>query len=217
MSNKLAVPLLFLAASFVGGVALATSSGSHWPWYISRASGLAAFAALSASVILGLMVTTKVAEPRVPRIFSFDMHSFLSVLSLSLTGIHAGALMFDGFVRFSPAQVLVPFLGGTEPFWTGLGVISAWLAAAVTASFWAKKRIGHKAWRRFHYASFGAYVLGLVHGLGAGTDTALAPVYWGYVASAAAVAALLVYRVAAPPPAKKPARPRPAPAGTTAG
>jgi hypothetical protein len=43
--------------------------------------------------------------------------------------------------------------------------------------------------------SFGVYGLALVHGVTAGTDTSLPVVHCVYVGSAAAVAALLTYRI----------------------
>lgn len=212
------VPLLALfSASYLGAIALRATGAGHLPWYISRASGLAAFAAISASVIFGLLVTTRAGEPRLPRPLGFELHSFLAVLSLALVGVHAGALLFDNFVRFSAPEVLVPFTAPHSPAWTGLGVVAAWAAALVTASFFAKKRLGHARWRRLHYASFAVYVLSLAHGLGAGTDSSSPPVYWGYVVSAAAVAALVTYRVLARKAAKPKARARPAPPALPAG
>ena len=52
-----------------------------------------------------------------------------------------------------------------------------------------------KTWRRFHYVAFAAYAMGLWHGVMAGTDTQIPAVHWMYVLSAAAVAALLTFRV----------------------
>lgn len=184
-----------LAATFLGGAALA-GSGAHLPWFIARASGLAAFGALTLSMVLGLLVTTKAAEPRVPRIFNFEIHSFVSVLALTLICVHVGSLLFDASFHFTPLAVVLPFMSPYAPVWTGLGVIAAWLVAIVTGSFWAKKRIGHKTWRKLHYISFAAYALSLVHGLSAGTDSSSVFVYWFYWGSVMVVASLLVLRVA---------------------
>lgn len=206
---KRAIPLvaLFFAASFAAALALQNADLGHVPWYLSRSSGIASFVALTASMVLGLLVSTKAGDPHLPRPLTFDMHAFLSVLSLTLIGVHAASLMFDGFLRFSAADVLIPFVSPYRTFWTGIGIIAAWLAAIVTASFWARKRLGQKNWRRLHYATVAAYLMGLGHGFAAGTDSQLAVVFWMYVISAAMVAALLAYRLVAvfdPPP--KPAR-----------
>lgn len=192
--------LLFFVASFVISLGLGTADLGQIPWYLSRASGIASFVLLSGAVILGLLISTKAADPLVPRALVFDLHQFLSVISLSFIGLHAGSLVFDGFLHFSPLQLLVPFTASYRPLWTGLGVVGAWLTVIVTASFWLRKRIGQRRWRTLHYATFGAYLLALVHGFTAGTDTQLVLVFWTYVLSAAAVAALLSYRIAAPRP-----------------
>ena len=165
-SWMLAVFAAFMALS----VLLQGVNVGHTPWYISRASGLVAFALLSGSVILGLMLSTKSQSPAIPKAMAFELHQFLAFLGLAFIGIHAGSLLFDGFLHFTPAGLLVPFASPYRPMATGAGVIAAWAAALVTASFWARKRIGYATWRRFHYLSFGAYVLALVHGITAGSS-----------------------------------------------
>ncbi len=186
-------------AVFMGGIlmsaSLQTASLGHLAWYVSRASGLVAFVLISASVILGLLISTKSPKPLVPRALTFDLHQFLSILTLTMVGAHAGILIFDGFMPFSPAAVLFPFTAPFKPFVTGLGVIAAWLLVAVTASFWLRKYIGQRAWRRFHFVSFATYVLALGHGFTAGPDTTIPLVHWTYVLSAATVAGLLTYRI----------------------
>ncbi len=134
------------------------------------------------------------------------------LLTGSVLGLHAGSLLFDGFLRFTPGDILVPLTSPYRPFWTGLGIIAAWSTAIVTGSFWARKRLRQKTWRRLHYLSFAAWLLSLVHGFTAGTDSQLTPVFWMYVVSAAAVTGLLTYRIGgviAPAPAPSRARPLP--------
>lgn len=182
-------------ASFALGAVLSAADLSQLPWYVSRASGLVAFALLTGSMILGLLVSTKAADGVMPRALVFDLHQFMSVLVLTFTGVHAGSLLFDTYLRFSPVDLLVPFAAPYRPAWTAAGVIAGWLAGLVTASFWARKRIGQRNWRRLHYASFAAYVAALGHGIFAGTDTGRPLVAWLYLGSIAAVAALMAYRI----------------------
>lgn len=207
MNRDLVVAAGILVASLFGGLALSVGDLGTLPWVISRVSGLVAFVLLSSSVVFGLLISTKAADGALSRPFVFTIHQFLSVLTLSFLGVHAGALLFDGFLHFGPLSLIVPFASPYRPLWVGLGVISAWASAIVTASFWMRGRIGQKAWRKLHYASFGAYVLSFVHGMTAGTDTALPLVSWMYVVSFGLVAALLAYRIGmAGQPARKPVR-----------
>lgn len=185
----------FFLASFLGAFALQGADLGHIPWAVSRASGLAAFAVLSASVIMGLLISTKASDGMLSRPFVFEMHQFLSVASIVLIGVHAGSLLFDGFLNFTSLGVIVPFVSPYQPVAIGVGIISAWLCAITTASFWMRSRIGQKRWRTLHYVTFLAYAGSLWHGIAAGTDTQLPLVYWGYIFSLAAVTALTVLRV----------------------
>lgn len=192
--SRIALVSIFVA-SLLGTVALGSADLGGVPWAVSRASGLAAFAVLSASVIMGLLISTKASDGVLSRPFVFDMHQFLSVASLALIVVHVGSLLFDGFLQFTSLSLVVPFLSPYRPLAVGAGVIAAWLAAIVTASFWFRSRIGTKRWRTLHYVTFLAYFASLGHGVLAGTDSQLPVVYWGYVVSLAAVTALTALRI----------------------
>jgi methionine sulfoxide reductase heme-binding subunit len=189
------VLLCLLAASFLGAAALGATDPGQVPWAVSRASGLTAFVVLSASVVMGLLISTRAGDGVLSRGFVFDMHQFLSVASLALIGVHAGSLLFDGFLHFTPLSLVVPFASPYRPFAVGIGVIAGWIAAIITASFWFRSRTGTIRWRTLHYATFLAYFSSLAHGVMAGTDTHLPFVYWGYVVSLAAVTSLTTLRI----------------------
>jgi predicted ferric reductase len=187
--------LIATLAALVEALALSGPGLGQVPWFISRASGVAAFLGLSASVMFGLLMSTRAADGLLSRPLSYEMHKFLSVFTVALIGLHGGALLFDGFLHFTPLSVLVPFTSPHRPLWVGLGVIGGWASALVTASFWMRRRIGRKNWRRFHYVSFLAYVLALVHGATSGTDRAVVPIAIMYATSASLVTLLLAYRI----------------------
>ncbi len=195
MGKQELLALGLLGAAFVGGAALASTGNSQAPWFVSRAAGIGAFVALSLSVILGLLTSMRLGFPGLGRAFNFEIHGFVSVLGLTLVGIHGGSLLFDGFFHFTPAHLLIPFLSPYEPAWTGLGVIAAWGMAIVTASFWMRRWIGQRTWRRLHYVSFAVYLLAFFHGITSGTDTGAMPVALMYAASAVTVASLLALRI----------------------
>lgn len=195
--------ILILFASAVSGLALRMIDLGHLPWAVSRASGIAGFVVLSLAMVMGLLVSTKAGDGLLSRPFAFEMHQFLSVLSLALIAVHAGSLLFDGFLRFTSLSLVVPFIAPYRPLAVGLGVVAGWLAAITAASFWMRSRIGQKRWRTLHHVTFLAYAAALWHGISAGSDTQLAPVYWTYVVSVAAVSSLLVLRITGYKPAPK--------------
>ena len=198
-------------AALIGGLALRTADLGQQPWFVSRASGLVAFALLSASVVLGLMMSTRLAKRLLPGRLAYELHGFLAVLGLVFIGIHSGALLFDGFFAFTPLALVVPFVSPYAPLWVGLGVVAAWSAALLAASVRLRKQIGYRRWRQLHYLSFVAYLFALIHGMTAGTDTGLAAVRVLYFGSAALAGGLIAWRVFAARsrrPAPRPARER---------
>ncbi|MBK7327600.1 MAG: ferric reductase-like transmembrane domain-containing protein [Dehalococcoidia bacterium] len=201
--------ILTFAATVFATLALSSVDFGHLPWALSRAAGLASFAALTASVAFGLLISTKASDGMLPRPFVFEMHQFLSVLSLTLIALHIGSLVFDRYLGLSVVDLVVPFTSSENTFAFGIGVVAAWLTGLTTASFWVRSRIGVKRWRKLHYLTFAAWGTGLVHGLMAGTDTGAPVVYWSYVVSAALVLALTALRIvdatARRPAVKKPA------------
>ena len=69
------------------------------------------------------------------------------------------------------------------------------LSLLVLLSFYVRKRIGQKTWRRLHYVSFLAFLAATAHGLMAGTDTSAPWVVLGYLLMTAIVVFLLTYRI----------------------
>lgn len=165
------------------------------PWYTTRVSGFAAYAALTASVIYGLLLSTGVLDALAHRAVSFSLHQELAAFGIALTLVHGAALTLDHTMPYTALELLIPFAGPYRPLWVGLGQVALLMTAAIYASFNLRKRIGQRTWRRIHYLTFGAWVAAAVHGLMSGSDTSAPWALWGYVATAAAVAFLLAYRV----------------------
>ena len=94
-----------------------------------------------------------------------------------------------------------------RPAFTGLGIVGGYLAAALGLSFYARRRIGAKLWRKLHRATILVYVLAVVHTLGAGTDAGEPWLRWAMALTGAPILYLLVVRML-PAPARR-QRPRP--------
>jgi sulfoxide reductase heme-binding subunit YedZ len=164
-------------------------------WDAARASGFAGYLLLWASVLLGFMLHMRVRIPGVPMSWWIESHRMVSALALSFVAGHVAALLVDPVVRFSPVEVLVPFTSGYRPLAVGLGVLAAWLLVAVLASTALHAHIPWTAWRRLHTLSFPCWLLALVHGLLAGTDTGSTVAVAVYAVTGALVAALSVVRL----------------------
>lgn len=174
-------------------------------WITSRAAGVTAFLALSLDVAFGLFVSTGAADRLLPRARALEAHRWLSAATLTMTALHAGALLGDRVVRFDVLDVLVPLLSAYRPIAVGLGLLAAYLAVALHQSFAWRKELGGKLWRTLHYASFAAYAAALLHGVLAGTDSGA---LWAmYLGSAVVIGALTLHRFGrarrAPAPARR--------------
>ena len=184
------------------------AGGGMLTWIVARAAGFTAYGLLTGSVVLGLALGLRWRSPRWPRWATTELHRFVTLLTLVFLGLHVLLLALDGYMRFGLAELLVPFVNHYRPLWTGLGVVAAWLALAVWASTWLQGRIGYRAWRRLHFATYLVYAAATLHGLQAGSDGHRPWALALYATSALTVAGLTAARLAASrQPANRPARP----------
>ena len=186
-------------------------------WYLSRGSAFAAMSLLWLSMALGLIITNKMARvwPGAPA--AFAIHEYVSLLGLAFAIFHALVLMGDHYIKFTLAQVVIPFASvGYKPLLVGLGQVGFYVWLLVALSFYVRSRIGPKTWRAIHYISFLSYGMALYHGITSGTDTKMLWAQDYYWISSASLIFLLVYRIIVTVSAKfsKPV-PRPRPLAAT--
>lgn len=165
-------------------------------WYLTRAAGLLAYLLLWLSTAWGLAVTSKIFDPILHRAFTYDMHQFLSLLAIGFTVLHIGVLVVDRYLPFSAAQIFIPFIAPYRPIWVGVGIIGLYLTLLVTLTFYIRRWIGQKTFRAIHLSSFLAYAAVTVHGLMAGTDSALWAMQMIYAGTSLVIVFLTVYWVA---------------------
>ena len=129
-------------------------------WQTARAAGLVAYALLTATVAIGLVLGNRWQSRRWPRLVTNELHGYLSLLALVFITIHVVAIAVDPFTHFGLAAVLMPFVSHYRPVWMGLGIIALYLLLAVWASTKLRTRIGHRLWRRIHLLAFAIYAAG---------------------------------------------------------
>ena len=180
----------------------AVDPGQHIWWLASRASGIVALGLITASVALGLAMANKLMRGR----NYAAVHEHLSIAGLAAIAIHGLTLLGDPWLHPGVSAIAVPFAISYRPAFTGLGIVGGYLAAALGLSFYVRRRIGSKLWRKLHRLTVAAYVLALVHTLGAGTDADSAWLRAFMFATALPIAVMLAMRMI---PSRKPARERP--------
>jgi sulfoxide reductase heme-binding subunit YedZ len=143
----------------------------HYSWWIaSRAAGVTAMLAVSVSVLIGLLMSTKILRrPRLTRTLR-SIHEHAALAGLVAIAVHGLTLLGDPWLRPGLTGLVVPFTMAYRPVYTGLGVVAALLAVVLGLSFYARRRIGARLWRKAHRWTLAVYLLGVVHTLGAGTD-----------------------------------------------
>jgi methionine sulfoxide reductase heme-binding subunit len=144
---------------------------SHYIWWlVSRAAGIVALALISLSVLIGLTMATKILRrPGLPRKLA-RLHEHVALVALAAIAAHGLSLLGDTWLHVGLRGIIVPFSMSYRPLFTGLGIIAAYLAALLGLSFYVRRTIGTRLWRKLHRATVAVWVLGVVHTIGAGTD-----------------------------------------------
>jgi predicted ferric reductase len=166
---------------------------AHTWWYITRSAGIVAYLLLWLSTAWGLAVPSKIFDPILARFHTFDFHEFISLLAIGFTILHILVLLFDHYLPYSLAQILIPFIAPNNAFWVGIGVIAFYLILLVTVTYYLRRRIGLHAFRTIHLFSLVAFVGAALHGIFSGTDTPLAAVQLMYEATFLSVVFLTVF------------------------
>jgi sulfoxide reductase heme-binding subunit YedZ len=172
---------------------LAAAYSEHFFWITSRAAGVVALLTSSVAVSLGLMMGGRFTKSRMPDLRV--THEALSLATIAALVVHALALLGDSFLTLSLADVAIPLVSGYQRLWTTTGIIAGWMLILLGLSYYARGRIGPARWRSLHRFTALAWLLGVVHSVGEGTDAGAA---WFLIAAAAVVlpaSALLVARL----------------------
>jgi methionine sulfoxide reductase heme-binding subunit len=147
---------------------LATAVGPYLFWITSRAAGIAALLLASLSVGVGLTMGGRVLKGRRPELRA--THEALSLATLAALLVHGLSLLGDAYLHPSLGDIAIPFLSGYKTLWTSMGIIAFWALAVLGLSYYARARIGVQRWRKLHRFAALAWILGLAHSLGEGTD-----------------------------------------------
>jgi methionine sulfoxide reductase heme-binding subunit len=162
--------------------AVASTLSQHGFWITSRAAGVATLLCSSAAVGVGLSMGGKLVKARAADLRV--LHESLSLATLVALFIHATSLLGDSFLKPSVADITVPFASGYQRWWMAVGIVGGWMLVVLGLSYYARARIGVQRWRKLHRFTAAAWVLGLMHSLGQGTDAGSA---WFLVSAAMVV------------------------------
>ena len=165
----------------------------HIFWLTSRAAGTVALLLSSLAVGFGLTMTLKLLRGKGPDLRA--THEALSLATMVAIVVHAVSLLGDSYLEPSLADITIPFVSSYKEPWMAAGIVSGWAMIVLGLSYYARRRIGARRWRKLHRLTSLAWIAGIAHALGEGSDAGLTwfTVMLGVVALPAA--SLLLYRV----------------------
>jgi predicted ferric reductase len=165
-------------------------------WYTIRASGIVTWGLATASVLWGLLLSSR--STRRPRpAWVLDLHRFIAGLSFAFLTVHVGALLLDSYVGFSPTAITIPFASHWRPAAVAWGILACYLLVAIEITSLLVARLPRRLWHAIHLGSFVVFAAATVHGLTAGTDARNPVLRLFAIVSIAAVVELAVLRVVA--------------------
>ena len=189
--------LLGAALMAVVPATLETTSASDVPamWWAARSFGLVAYLSLWLSMLFGVLVSSRGGGGLLHRATLLQLHQKWAVASLVVTSLHVLSTMADAEYGVTPLALLWPLASETQTGEIGLGTFALWTMVTIASTTAFFDTIPRWAWRAVHATAFGAYVLALVHGFTAGTDTAAPVVRATYAGTSAILLATILQRI----------------------
>jgi phage terminase large subunit-like protein len=169
-------------------------------WYLTRGTGLVTLVLLTVSVVLGIVQVRRWTPGATPRFIVVSLHRAVSLLVVALLGIHVLTAVLDSFAPIRPIDAVLPFAGSYRPLWLGFGALALDLLVAITITSLLRHRLGLRAWRGVHWLAYACWPVAVVHGWGTGSDVRTTWMLAVTLGCAAAVAAAVAWRLAAPRP-----------------
>lgn len=139
-------------------------------WWTSRAAGMVAGILLVASLVWGVLLTTRALKPVDRPAWLLALHRWLSTLACVGVVVHILALVADNYVYFGWREIFLPQASGWKRTPVTLGVIAMYLLIVVQGTSLIMKSLPRRFWKFIHYFSYLAVWLGILHAALAGTD-----------------------------------------------
>jgi hypothetical protein len=166
----------------------------HLSWYAARASGLVAWGLVTASILWGLTLSTRLVRRKGIPAWLLDVHRYLGTLSLVFVAVHVGALTADNYVHFGWAELFVPMASSWRPVAVAWGIVATYLLVAIQVTSWFMRKMPRRVWHAVHLSSFGLFAVATAHGFTTGADASKVAVRWVAATGVCFVVVLLFLR-----------------------
>lgn len=160
---------------------MAVPSNTPWIWYISRSSGITSYLMLFLLIIVGIGISSGYIFKLFGPIIAWRMHRTIGITLVAFIAIHLISLAYDPFMKFSPADLFVPFHSTYNPLYLSLGIIGFYLFILIilTSIFIIISK--YKIWKFVHYLTYPTFIALFIHGAFIGTDSKtliMQLIYW---------------------------------------
>jgi len=148
-------------------------------WMVARATGITAYLLLTGQVVFGLILShpTNHSTWKLSKRL-FPWHENLFVFTVAFLGAHIVALLLDPWAGVGLSGTFIPGLSEYRSAPVALGTLGLYAALVAGISARWTKLLPQGIWLRLHRFAIVAWLLGWLHGLLAGTDSAaLMPMY----------------------------------------
>lgn len=150
-----------------------SSVETPWVWYLTRASGLVAFAFAWMVIFLGIAIRLPILKSILSPVYSLSVHHSLGFQTLFFSLLHGGSFLFDPYLKPTLADTFIPFwTDKLDPFSLALGILALYGFIALVITSWLKPMIPHRVWRITHFLNIFVYTAVIGHALLLGTDLA---------------------------------------------
>jgi DMSO/TMAO reductase YedYZ heme-binding membrane subunit len=172
-------------------------------WYIARSSGMIAWAVVTASILWGLTLSSRLVRRRGIPAWLLDLHRYLGTLAVVFTAIHMLALVADNWVYFGWQELLVPMATEWQPGAVAWGIAAFYLMLAIQLTSWMMRRLPRKLWHAVHLTSFPLFIAATIHGFQAGADRSNRLMQWAAFVGVTMVLTITIFRLLTYRPRRK--------------
>ena len=138
-------------------------------WYATRAAGLMTWVTACGSVLIGPLLSRNSIKS-LTRSWFFDLHRFLSGVSVIFLVTHLGTLYMYNTEIFTWRALLIPGESTWETTAASMGIIAFWSLIAVELTSLLQDRVSSAIWRVAHALAIVTVVAGSYHAWLGGSD-----------------------------------------------
>ncbi len=161
----------------------------HFWWYVTRASAVIAWVLMTASVLWGILLSTRILRHVDNPAWLQDLHRYLGGSAIVMVALHMVSLMLDGWLSMTVPELLIPFTTDYRPLPVALGIVAFYVLVTVQVTSLLMARMPRRAWKAIHYTTYATLILVAFHAGFAGTDVGAS---WYRVVSITVIAVTVV-------------------------